>query len=506
MKTSQRLPPVLCLLSVALPLFAARPVARWDVVPDQRVSGVFHAGVCAFHDDGVAVEFLLNGKSAHVAKAPTLNPRTKVWEYVFPVDTAQLPDGPITLGARAHSLGKDRETYELPDLPLFANGHGTLTVRDVVWVDATNGVDTAAGTREAPLKTLRAAIQKVPVGGTVCLLPGEYSAGGLGNSWNRPYWTTITAAPGVPREAVQIAGGRPGVERLRFHGVTLYCDADKGYAPILAGEQGRTRVLLDDCVCLNRKGRWAANANVFGNRYVAYVLGGVTTELTNGPGGEIIRDHTVEKIASDVWTGSDRLVVNSTCRDVDGGNTGAHPDFHQSHAVPPGWVHDVILYNVTGYNCRCQGLFGGRLRDSAFVNVLMERVDDPKCYFLSQYSGPMENVLFANVTLIHQSWLWRGNFQPKDVRVYNCSMHGMSSHQTDLFFDGSGTNGLTVANCFFANPKSVFGMNALSGDPHFADPDAGDYSFRADSPALRNFKPLPCVPADFRGKPFAGQP
>ena len=29
--------------------YAARPVARWDVVPHQRISGVFNAGVVAFH-------------------------------------------------------------------------------------------------------------------------------------------------------------------------------------------------------------------------------------------------------------------------------------------------------------------------------------------------------------------------------------------------------------------------------------------------------------------------
>ena len=36
-------------------LFAARPVARWDVVPHQRVTGVFKAGVVAFHEKGVKV-------------------------------------------------------------------------------------------------------------------------------------------------------------------------------------------------------------------------------------------------------------------------------------------------------------------------------------------------------------------------------------------------------------------------------------------------------------------
>ena len=38
---------------------AARPVARWDVVPDQRVSGTFLAGVCAFHENGVRVRILI---------------------------------------------------------------------------------------------------------------------------------------------------------------------------------------------------------------------------------------------------------------------------------------------------------------------------------------------------------------------------------------------------------------------------------------------------------------
>ena len=41
---------------------AARPVARWDVVPYQRIDGVFKAGVVAFHDEGVKVVFDVAGK------------------------------------------------------------------------------------------------------------------------------------------------------------------------------------------------------------------------------------------------------------------------------------------------------------------------------------------------------------------------------------------------------------------------------------------------------------
>ena len=491
-----------CVLAFALaaPAFAARPVARWDVVPDQRVSGTFLAGVCAFHEDGVRVAFSLNGKFVHVAKEPKCNPRTGVWEYVFPLDTSKLPDGPVVLGARARSGGAKPEDYDLPELNLYANNGGSLTVAGTLWVDAARGDDAAAGTEKAPLKTIAAATKRVPVGGTVLLKAGDYSLAGVKCPGDRPYWTTIAAAPGVARDAVQIAGGRPSTQRLRFRGVSLYCDVKGKYASILDGENGKNSVWLDDCKTYNRQGRWAANANVFGNRYVAFVTGGLTTELCNGPDGVLIRGHEVRKIASDVWTGSDRLVVNCTSSEVDGGDTGAHPDFHQSHAVPPNWVHDVILYNVTGYHCKCQGLFGLRLRDSAFVNVVFERTEESN--FLSQYSGPMENVLFAHVTILNQTWLWRDDYAPVDVRFLNCCLTSMGTLKTDRAFDGSGANGLLVSNCFFLNPKGVFGPDAKSGDPLFANPAGRDYSLKPGSPALAAFRPLQCVPADFRGVPF----
>lgn len=489
----------------AAPALAARPVARWDVVPDQRVSGTFLAGVCAFHEDGVRVAFSIDGKFVRVANEPRKNPRTGVWEYVFPLDTSKLPDGPVTLGARARSGGEKPETFDLPPLTLYANNGGSLAVADTLWVDSARGDDAAAGTEAAPLRTIAAAMKRVPVGGTVLLKAGEHSLAGVKGGSDRPYWTTIAAAPGVARDAVQIAGGRPGTQRLRFRGVSLYCDVRGSYASILDGENGKHAVWLDDCKCYNRQGRWAANANVFGNRYVGYVTGGLTTELSNGPAAELIRGHEVRKIASDVWTGSEKLVVNCTASDVDGGATGAHPDFHQSHAKPPDWVHDVILYNVTGYNCKCQGLFGLRLRDSAFVNVVFERTKESDFY--TQYSGPMENVLFAHVTLVNQTWLWRDNYEPVDVRVLNCCVPSMGTFKTTTPFDGSGAHGLLVSHCFFYGGKSApFGLDARTGDPLFADSAASDYSLRPGSPALAGFRPLACVPADFRGVPFRAAP
>ena len=499
-KTSQRFAVILALMlcGASRSLFAARPVARWDVIPDQRVSGVFKAGVCAFHEDGVRVEFSVNGKKVFTAAAPSHNDRTGVWEYVFPLNTAGYADGEVTLGAVAVTLGAKAESYALPDLHLYANGHGSLSVKEVVWVDAQNGKDTAAGSQRAPLRTLQAAMKKVPVGGTVNLQPGIYPLGGLGGK-DRKFWTTIQAAPGVKREDVQLSAGRPGANRLHFKGVTLFCDAEGGYAPIVSGENGATCCWLDDCVTMNKKGRWAANGRVFGNRMVGYVTGGITTELDDGPGCTLQRNHTVKKISSDVWTGSDCLVVNCTSEDVDPGKTGSHPDFHQSHAVDPGWVHDVILYNVSGYNCKSQGLFGVRLRDSAFVNIVFER--HPDTTFYSQYSGPMENVIFAHITLINQTWLWREGYAPTDVRVFNNVFSSMGGYKT---FDG--TDGLFVShNAFYATdrkgkPTGDYGLECVHVERSFVDEAARNYHLASGSAALTAGRPLQCVPADIDGK------
>ncbi|MBR4893605.1 MAG: hypothetical protein IKZ36_00210, partial [Kiritimatiellae bacterium] len=84
--------------------FGARPVARWDVVPWQRISGVFNAGVVAFHESGVKVEFTIEagGKSFRfTADDPVFNNRTSVWEFFVPVETDRLPAGPLAIKARA---------------------------------------------------------------------------------------------------------------------------------------------------------------------------------------------------------------------------------------------------------------------------------------------------------------------------------------------------------------------------------------------------------------------
>ena len=486
----------LCTLAaLALPAFAARPVARWDVIPDQRFEGTFEAGVVAFHRDGAKVEFSVNGKPLATAAAPALNPRTKVWEYFVPLKASDYPDGEITVQARAVSLSTASEAYDLPELILFANSRKTLSVATQIWADAVNGDDTAAGTESAPKKTLAAAVKACPAGGVVNLKAGTYSAQSLGGG-KREYWTTIQAAPGATREQVEIEGGRPSTNRLRFKNVMLFIDHEGRYAPVLTGDQGKNKVWVDNCVIYNKKGRWAADTVPFGNVYPAYITGGILREMNNGTGGVILRGLRIEKIGSDAWTGGGKLVVNCETDDINPGSTGAHPDFHQSHANPPNWVEDVILYNVRGYRCHCQGLFGARLRNSAFVNVEFQKESG---YYYSQYSGPMENVLFLHNTIISQSWLWRDSYAPVDVVFMNnlvVNMAATSGADTD-------PSRLHVSNNHFTDAKKTFGLAHSSGDPRFVNPAKDDYRIPSQSPAAKGAVYLQCVPADIDGIPHA---
>lgn len=180
-------------------------------------------------------------------------------------------------------------------------------MNQVTWVDANRGNDANAGTEQAPLQTLAKAVQATPAGGAIFLRPGTYSSNLLKGGSNRPYWTTIESAPGGDRGQVEIGAGRPGTQRLHFKNVTLFCDVPKGYGTILAGENGKHVVWLDNCKCYNKKGRWAGGTSTFGNRYESYITGGVTTEMGNGPGGSLIHNHFVnakQPMGSDVTTGN----------------------------------------------------------------------------------------------------------------------------------------------------------------------------------------------------------
>lgn len=436
-----------CLASVAAQ--AGRPIARWDVIPYQKVSGVFKVGVVAFHDKDVKVEFSVFGKPRFTAVAPELNERTGVKEYVYSLPVKTFKDGLITVGA---VVTADEDSYTLPDLPLYANARGKLTNSKVVWVDSASGNEFAEGNEDSPVKTIKQGVAKAGDGGTVYLKPGSYTLKMVGGGLTRKYWTLVTTAPGVARDSVKVSGGRSGTEKLHLKGLDLHCDVADGYGTVVMGEGGKTMAWFEDCRFTNLKGRHAATTVPFGNKLRAFVTGGQTTEMCMGPNSEILRGHSIKSISGTAFAGSDCLVVNCTVEDVSPVSSDDPPDFFNGFAVPPNWAGDVILYGVKGHDVKCRGLAGQQLCDSAFVNVSFEGVVGGGAY--SRFSEGLENVIFDHVSIKRQHWQWmstkkgRGDLKPHDVLMVDCEFGTMDGYEP---LDGSA--GITLRNCTFEHSK-----------------------------------------------------
>jgi len=230
---------------------------------------------------------------------------------------------------------------------------------------------------------------------------------------------------------------------------------------------------------------------VFGNRYVGYVTGGITTDMDNGPGALLLRNHKIHKITSDALT-SARTAINVEVRDINRGPTDAHPDWHQSHTGGADKYKTCILYNCSGFDCLSQGFFGHNLKDSAFVNCIFHR---PPGIGYSQYSGHMDHVLWVYCTVPTQTWLWRGTLHGDDCYVLNGIFADM--HETD----GGNTDGFTISHNHFLGRHAPMGDNATVGDAQFVAPDQLDYHVASTSPAAHSGMPLQSVPADIDGKP-----
>lgn len=421
-------------LSLAVsPLLAARPVAAWDVVPFQRVEGTFAAGVVAFHDKAVKVQFSINGrKFGKAVEAPALNKRTGVVEYIFAFPAGKLSE---KLGDREYTLGASviadgAKPYDLPPLTIYANGKGTLGSKKIIWVDSVNGNEFAAGEKNTPVKTLARAVKMAGDGGTVYLKEGFYNLRLLGGGVERRFWTLVTPAPGVGRNGVKIVAGRPGTEKLHFKDLNFYCEYDVGeYGSIVAGEGGKTCAWFDNCNFTNLKGRHAGEAYPFGNRLLAYVTGGATYEMMYGPNASLLRAHTVKSVATSALPGENALVVNCKVDDVKA-TDGASSDLITSIATDPAWTGELIVYNLKASNLSCRVLSFRRVRDSAFVDVAFEVDGSDGAY--SNIADETENLLFSNVSLPDQeiklalSNDGRGDFKPVDVIMKNCDFGTIS--------------------------------------------------------------------------------
>lgn len=91
---------------------------------------------------------------------------------------------------------------------------------------ATNGNDAAAGTIDAPLKTLNKAITLVKPGGTIIMRAGTYQGAVVNTGFGTANaWVTLTAAPG---ESVTLQGNSRGTSVATIYFYNSGCDE---YAP-----------------------------------------------------------------------------------------------------------------------------------------------------------------------------------------------------------------------------------------------------------------------------------
>ena len=421
-------------------LAGPKPVAKWDVVPNQRFTGVFNVGVVAFHENPLKVEFFVDGVSAHQTSEAKLNERTGVVEYVFPLDSARYGDKELSVTAKVSS--SCAETQMLPAIVLYSNHNKTLGSNKIIYVDSRNGIDYSDGTKDSPVRTLAKAVEKCGDGGVVVCKKGVYSAKRIGGGFNRKFWTTVTSDASASRGDVKIEGGRPATDFIKFKNVDLFVDAEGSYEMVLGGEGSRRSVSawVDGCRMYNKKGRQAADASPFGNKLEAYVTGGMSAMLKNGPcNARLIRSHKVKQISGEAFSGNDLLVVNSSVSDIDAqGDDAVKTSVFAGCAITPNWLENIIFYNVSAKGVAGNAIVAARIRNSAFVNVEVETLGENA---FSRFSDKMENVYFKNVKQPNAEFDWhRGDVKkagalfPVFVRAYNIVSKKMYGFPT---LDGS---------------------------------------------------------------------
>jgi len=189
------------------------PIARWDVVPYQRINAgeTLNLGVVAFSKEGIdRVEFIISGQGysggMKTATEMSLNPQTGVWEYWVPLSASEFSsDGVINVeavvygrdgGVRTKDTHGGGEGLDALNLSVYPSGAQPKEI----WVSVT-GSDSNPGTRNSPVATVGKAMKIIEIanggkadGGIVRLMPGNYSmnAGGYSSINTLNEWITIT--------------------------------------------------------------------------------------------------------------------------------------------------------------------------------------------------------------------------------------------------------------------------------------------------------------------------
>ncbi len=425
------------------------PIARWDVVPYQRINAgeTFKCGVVAFSKGRIQrVTFRVNSGSPVSASAMTYNDRTDVYEYWFPIRANDFATaGTITVQATVY--GWDGGTRVLDPLTLVVNPGSALPAPQA-WV-ATNGNDSTGQVDNSnrPYASIGKAMEGIRLwmqshgqgssvnGGIVRLQPGRYdmSNGGVWTDLPNSEWVTVTTAAGGTRANTFIDGyaSMPKVHWLKVEGVTVEMAAANQY--IFRSLDG---LWLDDCSIVGagwhtRSSNPVQQSSIGEKWYTDTYIYNTDFGIA---GGTMARGVDIEHIGEDAFQHCP-MIVNCTATDVDPGTTGWHSDAWQWFSTSG--PKNTIAYNYRFEDGHCQGLMcrtgvagAPSGEDVAFVNCYIE-VGLPN----SRPNGPVSLWMRS----VDHFILWNCSFVGHPLNIYdddpNIATHITNFDVRGCYFD-----------------------------------------------------------------------
>lgn len=350
-------------------------------------------------------------------------------EYFISLDPADCLDGPLAIGATVIPKDKGCESRVLEDITLYANSGGTLSNAEVMWCDATVGDDaTGSGTETSPFKTISRALSKLSQsGGTIYLKASEefYVFGSAVVPWVGTQWTLVTHEPSAKRENVRFRGPSDHRDKVdRLHLFDICCEYGGGGAIFRRRGSAGSTIWLDRCECYDPNGRHGSTANLLNNMGGCYATDCYVHDVYSAFKGDwrLVRGCEVYHIGEDAFRGA-ACIIGCSVTDSAADGTDAHVDVIQFYGPPTHVYTNILMYSVSAYDIRGQGLFAGvnvgTLQDVAFVNVLVHMKEGYQYY--SQFETPMDHVLFWNVTWTNQRFYLRGGaLSQYNVYVDDC--------------------------------------------------------------------------------------
>ncbi|MDD5148478.1 MAG: hypothetical protein PHH08_03365 [Candidatus ainarchaeum sp.] len=417
------------------------PVARWDMVPYQRINAgeTLNLGVIAFSKNGIEkIEFSITGQGysggTKTATTMALNPQTNVWEYWVPLSANEFSsDGTITIEATA--TGKDGGIRNkttgggglgLDALTFNVNPNNGLP-QPAAWVDIRGNDETGAVNDSAkPFRTIGRAVDGIRLwkqsngyannsdGGIVRLNPGDHNMEN-GRIWSEipmeNEWVTITTAAGGNKANTSLRngnGGTPRLKLLKIEGITLKSSATNNFA--VYNQLANASIWIDKSDLIG-PGRYveAGYTIMLGPNQSLYYTDDYFTALDFAvAGAKIARNVTIEHIGEDAFRQTS-LIANSRADDLSpdiADLAGAvytahgHPSGHENVIEKTGafsnytWAaRDRVYTGTTWANDNCS--VGGKISSDA-IWILPDNCSNGRGRVWASPDGDIDATLWTN--------------------------------------------------------------------------------------------------------------